>query len=166
VTDDDLQHFAPSEYRNDPKVGLKAEAKSGIIELRDLHNERLRARLIPVDTGNGTSGWVAMTPEGYYDGSTEAVSRIIIRDDSGQPKSLGQFERRFFRPDLVRRALRGERIEAPTGVGTPPEAEFTLKTQLQTTVTGDSVEVEVVGMGPTGCGRVPTARQQPSGVTR
>lgn len=70
--------------------------------------------------------WLTMTPQGYYDCSLEAASMVDWRLGD-QVLPFDQFEGKYHRPDLVRRALRGEDISsAPplTGRDLPPSLIF------------------------------------------
>jgi WD40 repeat protein len=85
----------------------------------------------PIDGGGqpapagGSSEWFVATPEGYFDCSTSAA-RFIRWNVNGVLYPAERYLRRFRRPDLVRKALRGERISAPemTADDIPPEARF------------------------------------------
>ncbi len=57
-----------------------------------------------------TGDWVTLTPEGYFAGSPGGVEQLGFRYQ-GRLYSLNQFYDAFYRPDLVQRKLRGERID-------------------------------------------------------
>lgn len=61
-----------------------------------------RQRLSMHSYANGE--WIAITPEGYYNGSANAEA--LLGDDQNRPLPAGADYRRFFRPDLVERSLR------------------------------------------------------------
>lgn len=73
----------------------------------------------------GKDDWVALSPEGYFAGSDEGIEQLGFR---AGPRlyPLDQFYDAFYRPDLIRRKLRGEGIAglAPLTVAraleTPP----------------------------------------------
>jgi hypothetical protein len=52
--------------------------------------------------------WIAFTPEGYFDGSTRAPG-FIRWNVAGVLYPAERYLRRFHRPDLVQKALRGRR---------------------------------------------------------
>lgn len=75
----------------------------------------------------GAGQWLAMTPEGYFAGSPDAVAAVSVRL-GGKLYSLDQFYDVFYRPDLVRRKLAGEdlrpyiKVTAEDAVKQPPPA--------------------------------------------
>ena len=77
--------------------------------------------------GPGEAGpeWFVTTPQGYFDCSANAV-RYVKWYVNGQLVPAERYLRRFRRPDLVRQALRGEKINAPalTHDDVPPVAHF------------------------------------------
>lgn len=72
-----------------------------------------------------TRDWFTTTPEGYFDCSANAA-KFIRWNVNGELYLAERYFRRFRRPDLVRKALRGERITAPemTGDDIPPAVRF------------------------------------------
>jgi WD40 repeat protein len=84
----------------------------------------------PIEIGSreapvGSGAWFAATPEGYFDCSVTAP-RFVHWNLNGVLYPAERYLRRFWRPDLVRRALRGEKIAAAaiTGDDIPPSARF------------------------------------------
>jgi hypothetical protein len=73
----------------------------------------------------GGNEWFVTTPEGYFDCSANAA-RFIRWNVNGVLYPVERYLRRFRRPDLVRRALRGERVTAPeiSSNDIPPAAQF------------------------------------------
>jgi WD40 repeat protein len=69
--------------------------------------------------------WFVTTPEGYFDCSANAA-HFIRWNVNGILYPAERYLRRFRRPDLVRKALRGERIVAAglTAEDIPPAAQF------------------------------------------
>ena len=68
------------------------------------------------------SQWIIVTPEGYFEG-TENARRAVSWRIGGEVFPLELYQNRFHRPDLVSRALRGERleqVEAISGAHKPP----------------------------------------------
>src|SRR5262249_26129597 len=72
-----------------------------------------------------TDEWFVTTPEGYFDSSTNAA-RFIRWNVGSTLYPAERYLRRFRRPDLVRKARRGERVSAPemTLDDVPPAAQF------------------------------------------
>jgi hypothetical protein len=85
----------------------------------------------PIEVGARTAPaaggpeWFVATPEGYFDCSANAA-RFIRWNVNGVLYPAERYLRRFRRPDLVRKALRGERITAPaiSANDIPPDAQF------------------------------------------
>ncbi len=87
------------------------------------------ARPIEVDArpsgGRPWDEWFVATPEGYFDCSVHAA-RYVMWNVDGSLFPAERYMKRFRRPDLVRKALRGEKITAP-GMSlsdVPPTARF------------------------------------------
>jgi WD40 repeat protein len=102
------------------------------------------AKLAP---GAGTGEWFVVTPEGYFDCSPDAA-HFIQWNVGGRLYPAARYLRRFRRPDLVRRALRGERISAPALAAddVPPTAAF-LGLNPGESVSGDPLTVTVEARG-------------------
>jgi WD40 repeat protein len=71
----------------------------------------------PIETGAREAAppaveWFISTPEGYFDCSVNAA-RFVRWNVNGRLYPAERYVRRFLRPDLVQRALRGEEITAP-----------------------------------------------------
>jgi WD40 repeat protein len=60
----------------------------------------------------GPGEWIAVTSEGYYTGSPGAGHFVRWRTGAGTAP-LSAYESAFHRPELVQRALSGERLPAP-----------------------------------------------------
>lgn len=75
----------------------------------DAQSGRLRATCLPLLADGdeaGASDWLAVTPQGYYDGSPGA-GRFIQWQVEGELVPVEAYERVFHRPELVRRSLAG-----------------------------------------------------------
>ncbi len=97
-----------------PEVGeeVKARAKGMII-------------ISEKGVEGGADEWFVTVPEGYFDGSANAARYVRWRVN-GAIFPAERYYRRFRRPDLVRRALQGEKIDdvAMTEQDVPPTARF------------------------------------------
>ncbi len=61
-----------------------------------------------------SDAWLVTTPEGYYDGSPDALKLISWRvGEEVFPEET--YHDRFYRPDLVQKALAGESLASPAG---------------------------------------------------
>lgn len=90
--------------------------------------EASEARPIPATSRSmprPQTDWCTTIPEGYFDCSANAA-RFIKWNVNGVLYPAERYMRRFHRPDLVRQALRGEKITEPemTGGDIPPAAGF------------------------------------------
>jgi hypothetical protein len=91
----------------------------------------------------GSGEWITVTPEGYFDGSANSA-RFALWNVGGRLVPAERYLRRFRRPDLVRKALRGEKITAPpiSRLDVPPTIRF-VSPAPGASVTGDFVTVTV-----------------------
>jgi WD40 repeat protein len=113
------------------------------VSLQDPTDGRVRASLLPIPEAadelaaarpievsakalsTASSEWFVTTPEGYFDCSANAA-RFIKWNVNGLLYPAERYLRRFRRPNLVQKALRGERIAAPalTANDIPPSLRF------------------------------------------
>lgn len=114
-----------------PDFARPVTVAGAAVSLRDPCDGRVLATFLPIPVPAGESvkarpdEWLVTTPEGYLDCSANAA-RVIRWNVSGEIRPAESYLRRFRRPDLVRQALRGERIEARemAGEDVPPTAHF------------------------------------------
>jgi WD40 repeat protein len=87
---------------------LAVPTRGGMVELWSLAEGRLRARLVVlVGAGNSQNPWLALTPEGYFDGTTDAM-RVVTWRVGKEVYPVEAFRDVFYRPDLMAKALHGE----------------------------------------------------------
>lgn len=69
--------------------------------------------------------WFVFTPEGYFDCSANAA-KYVFWDVNGVLYPTERYWKKFRRPDLVEKSLRGEKITAPalSNDDTPPQVRF------------------------------------------
>jgi len=120
------------------------------LEVRSTKDGRVLATLILLQTEQGGQpDFLAVTPEGYYTGTTNAGRNITWRVGK-DVYPLEAFRDVFNRPDLVARALRGESlgdVRALTNQDVPPRVTI-LRPEANTWVTGPMLELSVVAQGP------------------
>jgi WD40 repeat protein len=115
------------------------------IRVWSLATRRTLAVLYGVDAGQG---FLAVTPEGYYDCSPEAASVVQWRIG----KTLFPFDSfadKYNRPDLVRKSLAGEDISAAKALDAtmlPPNVGFTAPKYGQE-IPGDTIPVIIQAAG-------------------
>ena len=110
------------------------------------------ARLVTFDRGRE---WLIITPQGYFDGSVEGRKSVCWRI-ANEVFPVELYEKRFHRPDLVARAVRGEKLEnVPVipGDHTPPRV--TLQTEH---VDRESVTVKAVATAGSSQAKVTSVR--------
>lgn len=106
-------------------------ATATLVELPQAEREIELARPLLLGSKGGTeprgvgAEWFVSTPEGYFDCSANA-SRYLLWNVNGSLYPAERYLRRFRRPDLVRKALRGEKISAPalSTADVPPQCSF------------------------------------------
>jgi WD40 repeat protein len=128
-----------------PDLRRQAYEAGATAELLDPRDGRVLARMLPIPEAAaeaavarpigisakaapaaGAAEWFVVTPEGYFDCSANAA-RFIMWNVNGVLYPAERYLRRFRRPDLVRKALRGERIAARalSNDDIPPAVRFT-----------------------------------------
>ncbi|MGO8673973.1 MAG: caspase family protein [Capsulimonadaceae bacterium] len=121
------------------------------IRIWDAVSGRVRATLFALGDARGADplDWLAMTPEGYYDGSPGS-SRFIRWQVGPTPFPVDAFDRLLHRPDQVTASLAGQIVTAlPDGLAVaeggavPPIVAFTTPEDGDT-VDSDHVDVNVV----------------------
>lgn len=85
---------------------LLALSDDGALRLWDADTGALRATMIEFDDGE----WMTITPEGYFTGSPGADRQLNVRYGD-RVYGMDQFYDVFYRPDIVRRKLAGEKID-------------------------------------------------------
>jgi WD40 repeat protein len=85
---------------------LLALTDDGALRLWDPDTGALRATMIEFDDGE----WMTITPEGYFTGSPGADRQLNVRYGD-RVYGMDQFYDVFYRPDIVRRKLAGEKID-------------------------------------------------------
>ncbi|MBE7423114.1 MAG: PD40 domain-containing protein [Zoogloeaceae bacterium] len=85
---------------------LLALTDDGALRLWDPDTGALRATMIEFDDGE----WMTVIPEGYFMGSPDADRQLSVRYGD-RVYGMDQFYDLFYRPDIVRRKLAGEKID-------------------------------------------------------
>lgn len=85
---------------------LLALSDNGAMRLWDVESGKLRATMVEFEDGE----WMTITPEGYFMGSPDADRNLNLRYGD-RVYGMDQFYDVFYRPDIVRRKLAGERID-------------------------------------------------------
>lgn len=133
-----------------PDGKLLAAANSWAVRLFDTASGEQLASLIVLQPGNE---WLVLTPDGLYDGSTDATRRLAWRMGDRTYK-LEQFSKVFAQPKLLSRLIRGERPKPePHRLHPAPQAKI-LAPESERIVTGAQLSVLVElrdqggGIGP------------------
>lgn len=85
---------------------LLALSDNGAMRVWNTESGKLRATMIEFEDGE----WITITPEGYFMGSPEADRQLNVRHGD-RVYGMDQFYDVFYRPDIVRRKLAGEKID-------------------------------------------------------
>lgn len=99
-------------------------SRDGTVVVRDSRTGRPVVLLVA-----SSREWIAFTPQGYYTGSRGADKLAAWRvrrgpDDPGMVAPLGRYRERFYRPDVVRLALKlGSAVQAVTHLIEQPGPE-------------------------------------------
>jgi WD40 repeat protein len=109
---------------------LLSLTSDGMIRLWDPDTGALRATMIEFDDGE----WMTVIPEGYFMGSPNADRQLSVRYGD-RVYGMDQFYDLFYRPDIVRRKLAGERIDDLIGLKIKealhkPPPQVTVRTKL------------------------------------
>ena len=112
----------------------------GTMRLWDTASGKERVAFFCLDSGNE---WLATTPEGYYAGSLNGAKMVAWRiGDEVYPVEL--FEGKFYRPDLVARAIKGRAMPADVAIMTSEERPPSVRIEAATGVAvGDTVALRV-----------------------
>lgn len=84
---------------------------SGQVYLRRAVGNEELGRLIQLEDG----GWVALTPEGYFDASSFSAADAISIVRGTQAWGMNEFWEVFYRPDLVRKRFRDGTLTSDSG---------------------------------------------------
>jgi WD40 repeat protein len=106
----------------------------GALGIWDVQSRQERGRIILL---NRDQEWLAVAPEGYFDGSLDARQSVTWRIGN-QVYPLGLYEAKFCRPDLITQALRGESIDDQQRVPadrTPPQVTIEVESTLERSAT-------------------------------
>ncbi len=94
---------------------ILAYGQDSVLRVYELPTWRLMASLYIIPSGewkSGTTEWITTTPDGYYNCSSE-VARTIQFTVGAEAYPAECFAAKYYRPDLVERALRGEKVPPP-----------------------------------------------------
>ena len=75
----------------------------GVIKFWDIQTGKEVLKLMSFDDGE----WIAITPDGYFNTSKDGAKYLNILTKPMSVTSIGDYYERFYRPDIVKAALRG-----------------------------------------------------------
>jgi len=95
----------------------------GTTRIWDIHTGKEIAMLVSFTDGE----WVVVTPEGYFNASTNGEEHLKVRVGN-KVYFIYNFYEKFFNPDYVASVLQGKKVEAVAdirkGISTPPEVKI------------------------------------------
>ena len=103
---------------------LASASSDATVRLWDIPSGEERLRLIAFSDGST----LEITPQGYYDFQGDAAEDYLDVRVGRQVSGIGAYREKFYRPDLVRMALTGEKLPAtlPTLESVKPAPEVAL----------------------------------------
>jgi WD40 repeat protein len=95
---------------------LASSSRDGTIQIRDPHTGELLVTLIST---RNSSGWVTVTPDGLFDGSSEGWKFVLWRfgDNTFDSLPVEVFFDSYYYPGLLAEILAGKRPKAPLTIG-------------------------------------------------
>lgn len=105
---------------------LASSSGDGAVRVWSLAGSGSSVALVPLrGEAEGATDWIALTAQGYYDGSQAAAQRVTWRVGADLFPAA-RYASRFQRPGLIRRALAGETLSQATlsGADVPPGAQI------------------------------------------
>ncbi len=111
----------------------------------DVSSGREIAMLVGFENGE----WVIVTPQGYYNSSPEGAAQLNVRS-RGSIFSIDNYAEKFFRPDIVKAALTGVKLEGMSNleeVKPPPRVTITEIEQLKDDTARINLTIEDTGGG-------------------
>jgi WD40 repeat protein len=91
---------------------LASGSFDGLVKVWDEASGRLLATFIALPSENEQHDWLALTPEGYASGSA-GMSTLVRWRLAGQETAAEPVWRTVRQPEMIARALRGEKVVAP-----------------------------------------------------
>ena len=91
---------------------LASGSFDGLVKVWDEASGRLLATLIALPSENEQHDWLALTPEGYASGSA-GMSMLVRWRLAGQETPGERVWQTVRQPEMIARALRGEKVVAP-----------------------------------------------------
>ena len=117
-----IQVYLPA-FSPDGKFVLTTGGSDGTIRVWNPWEGKEIVRMI----GFRDNEWVTMTPEGYFDASTNGPKHISVKQGSSI-YSIDHFIDRFFNPMLVAQVLQGKEVKVENNIAdgfeTPPEVRI------------------------------------------
>lgn len=138
-----IMNTVPSvKFSPDGKTAVVASLAS--VRLFDVSTGDELATMISFDDGE----WLVTTPSGYYN-SSEKGDQYLSVTVGGKPYTISQLRESFYRPDLVKVALAGQKIEGLRKIADikPPPTVAIIETPASVGSDEATVKVEVADHG-------------------
>ena len=119
----------------------------GSVRVWDVHTGEELVRLMVFDDGND---WLAVTREGFFDGSTGARARVMFRIGGGlNVVPVDRFFQDFYRPGLLAAVWRGENLGSHMSIGQslPPVLKIRSHASGKVETSHVDIDVEAIDLG-------------------
>ncbi|WP_291197455.1 caspase family protein [Hyphomonas sp.] len=99
-----IRDFTVIEFLDEDRVAVGTHL--GAVHIFDMKSGEEQVRFYVAGDGD----WIALTPEGYFNSSSEAVEQLLRVRINGATTGIDQYRERFFRPDIVQMAMNGQAL--------------------------------------------------------
>ncbi|MEQ8791510.1 MAG: caspase family protein [Pirellulaceae bacterium] len=143
--------YAPSLTRDGRR--LWTVTNGGVLQLWDVDRQRELVRLVRLANREGQkeSDWIAVTPEGLFDGTPRARKQVCFRVGDGlNVVPVDRFFQNFYYPGLMDAVLQGEQPQPMTGFAKSAAPRVRIVSPTNSSTTKDLrtvVDVEVTDLG-------------------
>jgi len=99
---------------------IASASDDNTVKLWDPKTGRLKCTFLPLAGGE----WIVYTPEMYYNSSFETAGKLVINfldPEETAFSTIDQFQSKLYRPDIVKRVLRGEAAPPTPKIVRPPD---------------------------------------------
>ena len=125
-------------FNSDGRYALSG-SPSGAIAIWDVATGKELAKMVEFSDGE----WVAITPEGYFNASSDGAKHLNVRIGSNV-YGVDQFYAKFYRPELVQLALAGKELPQGESLGEVAATKNAPAVKILSPVSGSVIDRESV----------------------